>query len=235
MKVAVKNVSFAASLLGNYPIAHAFLAPLGDRYRARVRGDEDLVLEGFARSGNSFFLFALKLWNRNLRVAHHTHLFCNVTQGLRHNIPCVVLIRAPGPAVASMVSWDGLLNSRLALLGWIHFYRQLLPVIEQCLVLRFEDSVTEPEACVAYINERFALSLAALPFCDEQRARIQARMLARDKKTGKFGPNASIPNEEKSERKERVLASIRGSALLQKAEQLYRQVLRYSDAGEPIL
>lgn len=235
MKAALKNISFAASLAGNYPIAHFFLAPFGDRYRARVRGDEDLVLEGFARSGNSFFHFVLNLWNHDLRVAHHTHLFCNVSQGLRHDIPCVVLIREPGSAVASMVSWDGLLNSRLALLGWIHFYRQLLPVIDQCLVIRFEDSVTAPDECVARINERFAISLVALPFCDEQRARVHARMLRRDKKTGKSGANASVPNREKSAYKEQVLASLKESDLLRKARLLYRQVLLYSDGGKPVL
>jgi len=228
MKAALKNVSFAASFAGNYPIAHAFLAPLGNRYRARVRGNEDLVLEGFARSGNSFLHFALKLWNRDLRVAHHTHLFCNVSHGLRHGIPCVVLIREPGPAVASMVSWDGLLNSKLGLVGWIHFYRQLLPVIDSCLVLRFEDSVNAPDKCVTRINERFALSLDAPLFCAEQKALIHTRMLARDQKTGKSGANASVPNEEKAVNKERVLVAMQESALLAKANTLYKHVVDHA-------
>lgn len=230
MRSVIKNASFAASFVGNYSVAHSLLSPFGERYRARVRGSEDLVLEGFARSGNSFLHFALKLWNRDVRVAHHTHLFCNVSHGLRHGIPCVVLIREPGPAVASMVSWDGLLNGKLCLLGWMHFYQRLLPVIDRCLVIRFEEAVNAPDKCVNRINERFALSLYAPSFGDEQMALIHDRMLARDRQTGKSGLNASVPNEEKTAHKKRVITSLQGSAMLKRAERLYRQVEPYSGA-----
>lgn len=225
MSAVVKNVTFVGSLVGNYAFAHPVLSLLKARYPNRVKGGEDLVIEGFARSGNSFFHNALMLWNPGLKTAHHCHLFCNVQKALALNIPCVVLIRDPGQAVASMVVWDGKLDPRLGLLGWMHFYRQLLRVRDKCLILRFDEVINEPEVCISRMNERFGLELLSQPFFEKERRLIYRRLSDLDRNTGKGVFNSSVPNNIKSRRKEKVLSVMQGSSLLQGAERLYHRIV----------
>jgi len=76
-------------------------AARGHRARAVDRATE-LVIEGFARSGNTFAVAAFSLAQpRPVRLAHHLHAPAQVLLAARMGIPCIVLVRDPVDAVAS--------------------------------------------------------------------------------------------------------------------------------------
>ena len=115
--------------------------------RLNPTGGAELIVEGFPRSGNTFFYGNLKAQAPSLRVSHHTHLVANVERAKRRNIAAVILFREPVEAVASLVAkCPSVYQASQCLDDYVHFYSSALKLIPDALFVNFETLVKFPDS-----------------------------------------------------------------------------------------
>lgn len=86
--------------------------------------DTDIVIEGFPRCANTFFVIAFKeLSVSKLNIAHHVHLTCQIKAALKHKIPIIILIRHPIDCVLSLKIRDPRIGVNIALFWYYIFYK----------------------------------------------------------------------------------------------------------------
>ena len=148
LKRAKKNILFLGVAAGNYRVCLPVFRLFRSRFPNIAAADTDICIEGYPRSGNTYFVSAFLGWNRGLSAAHHTHLAGSAKYALMRDIPTVILIRGPEDAVSSVLVWDGLLNTTVALASYIHFYHSLWKHREHFLALSFDEVTKQPDiAC----------------------------------------------------------------------------------------
>lgn len=130
-----------------------------EKYESRFvcNQDTDIVIEGFPRSANTFFVDYLSL-NNTLKVAHHTHDNRNILLGIAFEVPSVVLVRNPLDAIISYSIYSGMKLENAAQ-RYKNFYSSLIPLKKDLICAEFSDVVNTPELIVSLINERSSLKL----------------------------------------------------------------------------
>jgi hypothetical protein len=128
-----------------------------------VEPGTDLVIDGFARAGNTFAVTAFLQaqpapWG--LRVAHHVHTPAQLIRAVRMGIPAIALIRAPEDAVLSLVIRLPHLSLRQALRSYVRFYRPLYPYRDRLVLADFSDLVQDFGAVIRRVNQRFGTDFA---------------------------------------------------------------------------
>jgi hypothetical protein len=93
---------------------------------------------------------------RPVSVAHHRHASAQVVEGARRGLPVVVLAREPEDAVVSLVLFDrGRTAMRQALLDYVRFYEDVLPVLDRAVVATFPQVTSDLGAVIGAVNARF--------------------------------------------------------------------------------
>ena len=123
-----KNSRFLLSCTGHFLPSGFLRRALQDRYPDFDNKEYGVCIEGFQRSGNTYFVALFQYWNKCTDIVHHTHLGGTVKAALALGIPTAVLIRKPEEAIASIVAWDRQLAVTTALLSYILFHRSLLHI-----------------------------------------------------------------------------------------------------------
>jgi len=221
-----KNILFIGSTAGNYLMFLPVFRVFRQRYPKITSKDTDVCIDGFPRSGNTYFVSAFLSWNDALSVSHHTHLAGSVMFALKRDIPTVVLIRRPEDVLPSVLVWDDLLSTTIALASYIHFYRALWKYRNKFLILCFDDVTKEPDNCVQKINQRFNRRFKSVEFSAEEDEKIRARLKKVDIRHSRAGANSSLPNTGKSQLKKKYLASLLDNPLHHYANRLF---LNYSE------
>jgi hypothetical protein len=221
LKKIIKNALFLASASGNYLVCLPVFRLFARRFPRISSSDTELCIEGFPRSGNTYFVSAFLGWNRGVTVAHHSHLAGSAKYSIRRGIPTVILIREPQDAAASVMAWDGLLWAPVALLSYIHFYRVLWKYRKRFLVLSFDDVTQHPDDCVHKINRRFGRSFNCEEFSTLVDESIRARIKTVDLRHDRDGTNSSLPNQQKLDLKTEYSRRARASWLYPVAHSLY--------------
>ncbi len=147
----------------------------GEASNAVSPGD-DVVIEGFPRSANSFCVRAFRRAQEDEpSVADHLHSPVNVIMALRWNIPVMVLIRDPEEAVVSqlalafqasvkdeepilqgsMADQDYVFLLDLFTRRYVNFYESLVPYLDRICVVLFRDAVEDFGDQMARFNRRF--------------------------------------------------------------------------------
>jgi len=226
LKKAKKNILFLGAVAGNYRGCLPVFRLFKRRFPKIATSDVDICIEGYPRSGNTYFVSTFLGWNRGLTGSHHTHLAGSAKYVLKRDIPTVILIRRPEDAVSSVLVWDGLLSTTIALASYIHFYQTLWKYREKFLVLLFEYVTKRPDICVQNINQRFNRRFSSMAFSTELDEEIRARLEKADLHYNREGVNASLPNPDKSQLKKRYTKRVLSSPLYPYAERLF---LNYSN------
>lgn len=71
-----------------------------------VKTNTDICIEGFPRSGNSFFFKLFKKANPEATIAHHIHSPIQLIRAVNLGIPAVALVRKPKDAIASALTFN---------------------------------------------------------------------------------------------------------------------------------
>lgn len=122
--------------------------------------DTELVIEGFPRSANTFSEVALYIsQGADFKMAHHGHYPVHVKHALALGKPCVVLIRDPMSAVASLIDLGTPDDIGQLLDRYASYYSYILTVIDQVLIWDFTEVTENFPAQVALLNKRFAMHL----------------------------------------------------------------------------
>lgn len=218
-----KNALFLGSVIGNYRLFLPGFRLFKQRFPKLTTAKTDICIDGYPRSGNTYIVSAFLGWNRGqgLIASHHSHLAGNIKYALKRKIPTVVLIRKPEDAVSSVLVWDGLLNTTVALVGYIHFYNTLWKHQQNFLILCFDDVIKRPDICVERINQRFNSEFCSRPFSAEEDSKIRIRLKKADLLYHREGANASLPNPHKSQLKKKYSKRIQNNPLFPYAKRLF--------------
>jgi len=158
--------------LGRYP--HLYLPirktlkALGWPGGAFIDADTDLVVEGFPRSANTFAVEAVEMAQPDgLSIAHHSHAPAQVLEGVRREIPTIVLVRDPRDAVCSVTLRNPARTLEQALDEYQAFYRSLEDVKDRTVIAPFEVVTTDMGQVIDAVNARCGRFLEPFHHTDE--------------------------------------------------------------------
>ncbi len=170
-------------LLNAHPAVYMPIARArhGDRPDYLVRRDTELVIEGAARSGNTFAVLAfVSAQKRPVRTAHHTHAPAQVLTAARWGIPTLVLVRPPLDSALAHMALRGV-PAGPALTAWIRFHRSILPVRDAFVVASFAEVTGDFGVAVARVNERFGTRFGVFEHSPENEAAVFAAIERRNR------------------------------------------------------
>jgi hypothetical protein len=145
-----------------------------------VNDNTDICVDGFPRSANSYTTYFVKVANKKLNVAHHTHSPINIKLALKKDVPMLILIRKPLPAISSLIlkmETDKNLHFTLfieyAFIRYKTYYNYVIKNHSNIIILNFEEFTKKPslilkeldnlrlvkESLNAYILHKKALQL----------------------------------------------------------------------------
>jgi len=220
----IKNIRFSLGrIIGNSPYLFPLFYLSPSRKNAIIRSDSDICIEGFQRSGNTFFHFAFKRWNRGCKRAHHTHSVGQVLRAIQLGKPTIVLIRNPADAVSSLLVKDLNLEVGNALKSYIDFYAKLAPLHMHFVIGKFEDVIDQPGILIQKINEKYDTDFHFKTLTEKNKDRykqiIQNANATRESTSA--WQRSSVPSEAKNEAKRKVKEAIEKNPLFVESQKIY--------------
>lgn len=197
--------------------------------RRIVSPQHEIVIEGFPRSANSYFVkkFISQNGGYDIRVATHTHSPAQVKLAVNWKIPTVVLYRNPKDAILSWIAL-GIITKRqsqsnqeevlkridLMLKRCIYFYTEILKLSGEIKLVDFAKVTKNYEQVNVELNDQFPTEFNAWKVPNEVEV----------KKFSKVKPHM-LPNEARDNIKksvEEIYLSIEGKELDIKARKIYK-------------
>lgn len=217
-------------LLGDHPAALPVvlrLTPLGTV--RRIHDGTQLVVEGFPRSGNTFAVFALRRAQPGaVDVTSHVHVPAQVKLAVRRGVPTLLCVREPLGTTASLVIAAPHLPIDRALEEYVHHHRQLVPLLDGCLVADFEQITSDMGAVTVAVNERFGTAFVPFDHTPEHQAEVFAAIDEHHHQVhGGTEHVVARPSEQRKADQARVhelLASSALAGLVAEAEGTYAEV-----------
>ena len=121
-----------------------------------IRQDTEIVIEGPARSANTFAVMAFRLAQlRSVSIAHHLHAPAQVVAAVKRKIPALVLLRNPEDVVLSRVVSHPPITIKQAIREYVQFFTHVLPYRPNVVVAGFEDVTTDFGTVIARLNRKF--------------------------------------------------------------------------------
>lgn len=210
------------------------------KYERRVvrRGD-DLVIEGYPRSANSFATQAFRMAQPSeLLIGNHTHAAGQVVRAAKFGIPCMLVVRSPREAIASfLVYHDGALDPMRAIAEYCDFYAAALKHSDHWTHATFDEVTRDFSVSIERLNRRFGTTYAPYENSAENDAQVRSYLdtkrkslaLDRGQDDRASALKATIPSEIKKRRRESLVAQLdspRAESALAEAEELYGWVTR---------
>ena len=211
--------------MGRHELLYQFLPLSRENRWKKVSAQKDICIEGFPRSANSFFSAVFRTYNPTAKCAHHMHAPMQVMKAIEYGIPCIILIRKPIDAVASVLVVDRSLSIRLAIQSYIHFYERVWPVRKSVVFANFEDATQRPQHVVETLNQRYNTLFHMEPITPAVRARIFSQLQDAQKELNLPKHLVAIPTEAKARIKQDVLHKLSAHPLLPVANTLYQKIL----------
>ena len=219
-----KNLAFLCSMLGNYSPFIFLFRQFRNRYPHYAIADADVCIEAYPRSGNTFLVALVQMWNPKLKITHHSHLASNIKYSLKRGIPVAVLIRPPLDAVASAMVWDGKIRAWVGLLGYISFYSSLRLLYSKVTLLDFVMFTSDPVGALREINANTADLLEVTEYNEREEAAVRAYLAKHDERNKRDDNSSSLPNKARAEQTTASEQKVAGSILNPKALTLYRSL-----------
>lgn len=224
-----KNLAFLIAAAGNSLVFLPVFRLFKNRYPCYAVPNANICIEGFPRSGNSFFVAVFQQWNPETIIAHHSHLASNAKYAANQDKPTVILVREPAEAIASAIAWDGD-DSRIlpgvGLITYFSFYKSLNRFRQKILFLDFHEAVSKPDACIEKINQRFGTNFRNIEFTEEEKTRLQNVLARQDEIQRRSELNSSLPNERKGKLKMTIVPKITSHSFFPRVQALYMALSR---------
>jgi len=187
-----------------------------------------IAIDGFPRSANTFSSRAFLFANPDVRVSHHMHAPASILLAAKHNIPAIVVVRAPRDAILSEVIRQPRKRIRRGLIEWNSFYGLVRPVLDKVVVADFATVTSDYAVVIEAVNRRYGTDFVPYrnsPESDEAVfASIEAGARARGKTGSKLETQVPRPSSERAARKAALQAELDAGALrplVERAEALY--------------
>jgi len=125
-----------------YPYIRILQGKSADKFCSK---NDDMCIEGYPSSANSFTYNVFKCIGDRLAISHHTHSISNIKRALYFNVSTLVLFRDPDDAIPSRVTrFD--IDLKSAVIEYRKFYRYILTQSEDVYLADFEriiESISE--------------------------------------------------------------------------------------------
>jgi hypothetical protein len=197
-----------------------------------VSATDQIVIDGFPRSANTFSSRAFQFANPDVAASHHMHAPANILLAVRYGVPTVVVIREPVDAILSEVIREPRKRLRRGLLEWNSFYGAVRPVLDHVVVADFATVTTDYSVVIVEVNRRFGTSFAPYhntPESDDAVfASIEAGARSRGKRGLRLETQVPRPSTERVARKAALhveLARPELRPLVERAQSLYADYL----------
>jgi hypothetical protein len=223
-----KNLAFLIAATGNSLVLLPLFRLFKNRYPCYAVANANICIEGFPRSGNSFFVATFQQWNPETIIAHHSHLASSAKYSANQDKPTVILIREPAEAISSAIAWDGhdaRILPGVGLISYLSFYQSLNKFRQKILFLDFHEAVNQPDTCIKKINQRFSTDFRTAEFTSEENTRLRNVVAQQDKNEKRSELNSSLPNERKGKLKMAIVPEITSHSLFPRVQALYDEYL----------
>jgi len=224
----IKNLRFRIGcIIGNSPYLFPLFYLSESRKKSIIRSDTEICIEGFQRSGNTFFNFSFRRWNRNSKRAHHLHAAGQVVKAVGLGIPTIVLIRKPIDAVSSLLIKDLNLSVGNALKSYTEFYDRLSPYRKQFVVGKFVDVIDQPGNLIKRINEKFDsnFKFEILSEGEKEKFKLKIQEGNKRRKATASWERSSVPSEAKEIAKSKIKDSIENHTNYAEVLRVYRSIV----------
>ncbi len=225
----------ARYLVNAYPAIYMPIARLrhGHRDNWALSRDTDLVIEGLARSGNTFVVCAFQIaQRRSVRVAHHTHAAAQVITAARMGVPALVIVRDPAQVAASHMALRGV-SAKRALSAWVRYHERILPYRDRLEIADFDAVIRDVGEAIRRVNEKFGTRFDEFEHTAENEARVfqmienlnRARFDPGSEEAARILARPSADREAKKQRFARGLDDPRLAQLRARADAVYRTLV----------
>jgi len=216
------------SILGAYP--SLYFPAFARKYpfnQMAVAQDTQICIEGFPRSANSYAVVAFRVANPDVKIAHHLHVPAQLIQATGLGIPSVLLIRKPEEAVASFLVFQQSDQANLYLKTYIRFHKALRKLRHKLIVADFELAITNMNAIIKAVNEKFAKDFHFLQDQSKQESVIFAKLKEVNDQFFAGQKNKSMyPDENRKQAKKEARKLVLNSRRLPAAQAIYKEFLQ---------
>lgn len=210
------NNTFLHNLTHKLPIKRAAL-PI-----KWINTNTKICIDGFLRSGGTYFAYYFRHFNPDHHCAHHTHSLQQIRKSYSEKIPLIITIRHPLDCLSSLVCYDKRLSIQVALHTYIYFYQGLL---DRPSTIYFDlvEHKDMPWLLIQKVNEHYGTSFAAPILSARELDEFLATIPIEIPSPSIL--SSPIPNEEKRREKEEIKKELVKYRSYKKAVKLY-EILR---------
>lgn len=192
---------------------------------------DDLYVDGYPRSGNTYFASLLNNFCPRLRFSHHLHVPAALKIALKSSVPSVVLIRAPADAIASNIYRKRHVNDihmsnrlvRMLIDDYISYYCQALEQADSIMFAIFTELKSDPlRVLSSALNCAKYDDVAVVPN-DDSLASFRESFTERERQ--KAAGATSLPDFDSREEKLRYAELVASQASFADAAELYERIL----------
>lgn len=193
-----------------------------------------VIIEGFARSGNTFAVAAFRLAQVHpVVLASHLHAPAHVRYGVKHAIPTLVVVRSPIDVAVSVIIRHPGLSPAQVLRHYVDFHRRLRPLRDGFVLATFDEVTTDFGRTIRRLNERFNTSFRSFEHTPENVdavfdlvERMNEEDLTRRSEAAEDG--VARPSRSRASRKNELLEQLASPALRARvaaAEEAYAEIV----------
>ncbi len=227
VKVCIKNIQYWLRIfLGSNKLLFVFLSLHPRLKQSLISRSTEICIEGFPRSANSFFTTSFQLINPEVRCAHHVHVPMQVIRAVEFNIPCIVLIRNPLDAIASVLVADRNLSPELALQSYIDFYQNIWQFRAKVVVSEFNQTIQDVKQVILSVNSHYNCAFNAQDLTPSMKDEVFFRIKEVNKALKQPSSLVAIPTEAKNKLKQEVITELKQHPKLVEAESIYKKFLQ---------
>jgi len=226
-------------ILNSSPRLFSIFGPINehpDFYRRVVRSGDDIVIEGFPRSANTFATYAFfQAQSNSIKAGNHFHSGMQVRLADRYKIPALVVYREPRAAIKSFIVYHlGKVSARQAINRYISFHESILETRDAFVAAPFEEVTSDFGLSIDRLNTLFNTDFSRFEHeaanVDAVFARIKMKDDARNKgnsDSDSVSARSTTPSERKKELAKDYSDWLEDKSLiplLEKADLLYQEM-----------
>ena len=193
-----------------------------------------LYLDGYPRSGNTYFTAAIKHIYTATRFANHLHQVAPIKIALQRGVPTFLLMRNPEEAIASYFihvrdprsissksRWSDADLCHALTASWLLYYTNVLNFKDKVHLIDADSAFKKPALAVKRIIELSRLS--DVPGLEEKFFSFHRDFKKHD--SSKAQGSTSFPDSSREERKEEIRKLVRTCHLLEQCRRMHQTLL----------
>ena len=198
---------------------------------------DPLYLDGYPRSGNTYFTAAIKYIYPDIHFANHLHVAAPIKIALQRGVPTFLLLRTPEEAIVSYFlhvrdprtissksCWNDADLCHALSASWLLYYTNVSRFKEKVHVIAAESAFQKSPLAVKRIVE--LSRLPDFPGLEEKFFSFHRDFKKRD--SSKAQGSTSLPDSSRTEQKEEIRKLVRACTLLGQCREIHGKLVEAS-------